>query len=38
VKKIENIVFAAKESKKLSSADNDVDELMKELLANHTIG
>jgi electron transfer flavoprotein beta subunit len=38
VKKIENIVFAAKEAKRLSSADKDVDELMKELIANHTIG
>jgi electron transfer flavoprotein beta subunit len=38
VKKIENIVFAAKEVKRLSAADRDIDELMKELIANHTIG
>lgn len=38
VKKIENIVFQAKEAKILSSADRDIEELMKELLANHTIG
>ena len=38
VKKIENVVFQAKESKKLTPADNEIDELMKELIANHTIG
>ncbi|MDR0348803.1 MAG: electron transfer flavoprotein subunit beta/FixA family protein [Tannerella sp.] len=38
VKKIENIVFQAKESKTLEPADNNIDELMKELIANHTIG
>jgi len=38
VKKIENIVFQAKESKKLTSSEADVDGLMKELMANHTIG
>ncbi|KAA6312756.1 hypothetical protein EZS27_036366 [termite gut metagenome] len=38
VKAIQNIVFQAKESKILGSSDNDVEELMKELLANHTIG
>jgi electron transfer flavoprotein beta subunit len=38
VKKIENIVFAAKEVKHLSASDKDIDELMKELIANHTIG
>ncbi|MDR2495646.1 MAG: electron transfer flavoprotein subunit beta/FixA family protein [Tannerellaceae bacterium] len=38
VKKIENVVFRAKESKALSAADNDIDELMKELILNHTIG
>ena len=38
VKKIENIVFQAKESKKLTAADKDIDELMGELIANHTIG
>jgi electron transfer flavoprotein beta subunit len=38
VKKIENIVFQAKESKKLTASDRDIDGLMKELMANHTIG
>ena len=38
VKKIENIVFQAKESKKLTNADKDINELMKELIENHTIG
>ena len=38
VKKIENIVFQAKESKTLSGSDEDVENLIVELLANHTIG
>jgi electron transfer flavoprotein beta subunit len=38
VKKIENVVFKAKESKVLSSNDTEIDELMKELIENHTIG
>ena len=38
VKQIENVVFTAKESKRLSPADNEVEDLMKELIANHTIG
>ena len=38
VKKIENVVFRAKESKAISAADADIDELMKELISNHTIG
>lgn len=38
VKKIENIVFAAKESKKLTASDGDISGLIKELLASHTIG
>lgn len=38
VKKIENIVFQAKESKKLTSAYEDIDSLIKELVASHTIG
>ena len=38
VKKIENVVFKAKESKILSSSDIEIDELMKELIENHTIG
>ncbi|MBR5324621.1 MAG: electron transfer flavoprotein subunit beta/FixA family protein [Muribaculaceae bacterium] len=38
VKQVENVVFQAKESKRLTSADEDIDELMKELITNHTIG
>jgi len=38
VKKIENIVFQAKESKKLTASESDVDSLIQELMANHTIG
>lgn len=38
VKKIENIVFQAKESKKLTSSDSDIEGLIQELLASHTIG
>ncbi len=38
VKKIENIVFQAKEAKHLTSSNEEINELMKELIANHTIG
>ncbi len=38
VKKIENIVFKAKETMVLSNDDQDIDQLMKELIENHTIG
>ncbi|MDR2148335.1 MAG: electron transfer flavoprotein subunit beta/FixA family protein [Tannerella sp.] len=38
VKTVQNIVFQTKESKTISSTDSDVDELMKELITNHTIG
>ncbi len=38
VKKIENVVFQAKESKTLEPTDNNIDELMRELILNHTIG
>lgn len=38
VKTIQNIVFQAKESKVISSADGEIDDLMKELIKNHTIG
>ena len=38
VKKIENIVFQAKESMKLSSSDEDIDKLIKELISSHTLG
>ena len=38
VKKVENIVFKAKESKVLSGSDADIDSLIGELMANHEIG
>ena len=38
VKSIQNIVFQAKESKTLTGSDADVEGLIVELLANHTIG
>ncbi|MDR1813517.1 MAG: electron transfer flavoprotein beta subunit/FixA family protein, partial [Tannerella sp.] len=38
VKAIENIVFQAKESKSITGADSDVEELIKELISSHTIG
>ena len=38
VKAIQNIVFQAKESKTISGSDRDVEELIVELLENHTIG
>ncbi|MDR2937056.1 MAG: electron transfer flavoprotein subunit beta/FixA family protein [Rikenellaceae bacterium] len=38
VKKIENVVFQAKEAKLLTAADGDIDSLMKELIESHTLG
>lgn len=38
VKTVQNIVFQAKESKTLTGSDADVENLIVELLANHTIG
>lgn len=38
VKKIENIVFAAKESKRLTASEADISALMHELISSHTIG
>lgn len=38
VKQIENVVFTTKESKRLKPTDDEIDGLMKELIANHTIG
>lgn len=38
VKKIENVVLQAKESKVFSSSDENIDVLMKELIDNHIIG
>ena len=38
VKAVQNIVFKAKESKRLTASDADVEDLVKELLESHTIG
>ena len=38
VKRIENVSFQAKENKRLSDNDEEINELMKELIDNHTIG
>lgn len=38
VKKIENIVLQAKESKVLTASDEDIESLVKELISSHTIG
>ncbi|MDP4208792.1 MAG: electron transfer flavoprotein subunit beta/FixA family protein [Bacteroidota bacterium] len=38
VKKIENVVFQVKESKILSTSDEDIEGLMVEMISNHTIG
>lgn len=38
VKAVQNIVFKAKESKRLTAADAEVEGLIKDLLENHTIG
>lgn len=38
VKAVENIVFKTKESKVLTGSDEDINSLIQELLASHTIG
>jgi len=38
VKKIENVVFQAKDTKRLTASDADINELMVELITNHTLG
>ncbi len=38
VKKIENIVFTAKEAKALGSSDSDIEGMIQELISSHTIG
>ncbi|MFI3294927.1 MAG: electron transfer flavoprotein subunit beta/FixA family protein [Rikenellaceae bacterium] len=38
VKKIENVVLSAKESKSLTSSEQDIATMVQELVANHTIG
>ena len=38
VKKVDNVIFQAKESKRFTADDEQIKELVAELLANHTIG
>lgn len=38
VKKIDNVVLQAKDSRVISSSDEDIDDLMRELIESHTIG
>jgi Electron transfer flavoprotein, beta subunit len=38
VKQIESVVFTAKESKRLGNNDAEIEDLIKELIVNHTIG
>ena len=38
VKKVDNVIFQAKESKRFTADDAQIKELVGELLANHTIG
>lgn len=38
VKHIENVVFTAKDARRVENTDADIEALMQELIANHTIG
>ncbi len=38
VKGIENVVFTAKDARRVENTDEDIENLVKELIANHTIG
>ena len=38
VKRIENVVFQAKEAKQLTASDEELEQLIQELIAAHTIG
>lgn len=38
VKQIESVVFQAKETRQISDSDEDIEDLVKELMTNHTIG
>ncbi|MFO7922568.1 MAG: electron transfer flavoprotein subunit beta/FixA family protein [Bacteroidales bacterium] len=38
VKKIENVVFTSRESRVLAGEDSEIEQLMKDLIDNHTIG
>ena len=38
VKAVENVVFTAKDARHLDNDDAQIEELIKELITNHTIG
>lgn len=38
VKQVENVVFQVKESKNIENNDSSIEEMVKELISNHTIG
>lgn len=38
VKQIENVVFTAKDARRVENNDEEIEKLIKELIANHTIG
>lgn len=38
VKSIENVVFSAKDARRIENTDSELEGLIKELIANHTIG
>lgn len=38
VKGIENVVFSAKDARRVENTDEEIEKLVKELIANHTIG
>jgi electron transfer flavoprotein beta subunit len=38
VKKIDNVVLQAKDSRRISPNDEEIEDLMKELITSHTIG
>ncbi len=38
VKTVENVVFVAKDARRIDNNDEQIEELVKELIANHTIG
>ena len=38
VKQIENVVFTAKDARRVENNDEEIEKLIQELIANHTIG